>query len=176
MTITVHPGGFIKRNYIAREFGVHSAMATAYARRLCPDLKVIPGRMAHYREVSREIHAIFRRYTDIIEPLSLDEAFLDVSDTQHHEGSATLIARAIREAIRAELQLTASAGVAPNKFIAKICSDENKPDGQFVVTPAEVDQFCKHLPLKKIPGSRQGHDETTGRPGTEHLPRHPGTG
>ena len=139
-------------NYIAREFGVHSAMATAYARRLCPELKVIPGRMAHYREVSKEIHAIFRRYTDIIEPLSLDEAFLDVSDTRHHEGSATLIARAIREAIRAELQLTASAGVAPNKFIAKICSDENKPDGQFVVTPAEVDQFCKHLPLKKIPG------------------------
>ena len=139
-------------NYIAREYGVHSAMATAYAKRLCPDLKVIPGRMSYYQEVSRQIREIFQRYTDIIEPLSLDEAFLDVTDTQHHEGSATLIAEAIRDAIREELQLTASAGVAPNKFIAKICSDENKPDGQYVVTPDEVETFCRDLPLKKIPG------------------------
>ncbi len=139
-------------NYIARKYGVHSAMATAYAKRLCPDLKVIPGRMAYYQEVSSQIRDIFRRYTDIIEPLSLDEAFLDVTASEHYGGSATLIAQAIREDIRAELQLTASAGVAPNKFIAKICSDENKPDGQRVVTPEEVESFCRELPLKKIPG------------------------
>ncbi|MBL6688772.1 MAG: DNA polymerase IV [Pseudomonadales bacterium] len=139
-------------NYIAREYGVHSAMATAYAKRLCPDLRVIPGRMSYYREVSRQIREIFHRYTDIIEPLSLDEAFLDVSEAPHHEGSATLIAESIREAIRSELHLTASAGVAPNKFIAKICSDENKPDGQYVVRPEDVEAFCRDLPLKKIPG------------------------
>lgn len=139
-------------NYIAREYGVHSAMATAYAIRLCPDLKVIPGRMSYYQEVSRQIRAIFNRYTDIIEPLSLDEAFLDVSDAEHHNGSATLIATSIRDAIKSELNLTASAGIAPNKFIAKICSDENKPDGQFVVTPEDVEAFCRDLPLKKIPG------------------------
>jgi DNA polymerase-4 len=139
-------------NYIAREYGVHSAMATAYARRLCPDLKVIPGRMKHYQEISGQIREIFRRYTEVIEPLSLDEAFLDVTGSSHCRGSATLIAEEIRNAIRSELQLTASAGVAPNKFIAKICSDENKPDGQFVVTPDEVDEFCLMLPLGKIPG------------------------
>jgi DNA polymerase IV len=139
-------------NYQAREFGVHSAMATAYARRLCPDLKVVPVRMSYYQEVSRQIRAIFRRYTQFIEPLSLDEAFLDVTDTTLCHGSATLMAEEIRGSIKRELNLTASAGIAPNKFIAKICSDENKPDGQFVVTPAQVDNFCRDLPLRKIPG------------------------
>ena len=139
-------------NYIAREFGIHSAMATGYALKLCPDLIVVPGRMSYYKEVSQCLHAIFRRYTDIIEPLSLDEAFLDVSESQHFGGSATLIAADIRRAIYDELNLTASAGVAPNKFLAKICSDENKPDGQCVVTPAEVDDFVRSLSLKKIPG------------------------
>ncbi len=139
-------------NYEAREFGVHSAMATAYALKLCPQLKVIPGRMSHYQAVSQQIREIFHRYTDIIEPLSLDEAFLDVSDCQQFHGSGTLIAENIRTAIRTELNLTASAGVAPNKFLAKICSDENKPDGQCVVTPEDVDAFVRKLPLKKIPG------------------------
>ncbi len=139
-------------NYIAREYGVHSAMATAYAKRLCPELTVIPGRMRYYQEVSGQIREIFRRYTDIIEPLSMDEAYLDVSDCEHCQGSATLIAEEIRAAIHQELALTASAGIAPNKFIAKICSDENKPDGQYVVTPDEVDAFCRDLPLGKIPG------------------------
>jgi DNA polymerase-4 len=139
-------------NYIAREFGIHSAMATAYAQRLCPELKVIPGRMAHYQSVSKQIRAIFKRYTQIIEPLSLDEAFLDVTNAPFFHGSATLIARDIRAAIRRELNLTASAGVAPNKFLAKICSDENKPDGQCVVTPAQVATFVKDLELEKIPG------------------------
>ena len=139
-------------NYIARKYGVHSAMATAYARRLCPDLTVIPGRMSYYQEISQQIRAIFRRYTDLIEPLSLDEAYLDVSDATHCRGSATLMAEEIRDTIRRELDLTASAGIAPNKFIAKICSDQNKPDGQFVVTPGDVDDFCRQLPLGRIPG------------------------
>ena len=139
-------------NYLAREYGVHSAMATAYARRLCPDLTVIPGRHSYYHEVSRQIRAIFKRYTPLIEPLSLDEAFLDVSNTTRCHGSATLIAEEIRASIHRELNLTASAGIAPNKFIAKICSDENKPNGQFVVKPEEVESFVRDLPLGKIPG------------------------
>lgn len=139
-------------NYIAREYGIHSAMPTAYAKRLCPALTVVPGRMSYYQEVSRQIRAVFKRYTQIIEPLSLDEAFLDVTYSNHCHGSATLMAEEIRDAIRRELNLTASAGVAPNKFIAKICSDENKPDGQYVVSPEEVDDFCKRLPLGKISG------------------------
>ena len=139
-------------NYPARGFGVHSAMAMAYALRLCPKLTILPVRMDHYRQVSAQIRDIFSRYTSLIEPLSLDEAYLDVSEVTLHNGSATLIARDIRRAIRDELGLTASAGVAPNKFIAKVCSDENKPDGQFVVTPDEVDAFCRQLPLTRIPG------------------------
>ena len=139
-------------NYIARAFGVHSAMATGYAMKLCPDLIVIPGRMSHYQQISKSIHEIFRRYTDVIEPLSLDEAFLDVTGSEHFGGSATRIAADIRRAIASELNLTASAGVAPNKFLAKVCSDENKPDGQCVVTPDGVDDFVSTLSLKKIPG------------------------
>ena len=139
-------------NYEAREFGVHSAMATAYAVRLCPGLKVIPGRISHYQAVSTQIREIFQRYTAVIEPLSLDEAYLDVSGSGLFKGSATRIAEDIRRAIREELHLTASAGVAPNKFLAKICSDENKPDGQCVVTPSEVDEFVRRLAVNKIPG------------------------
>ena len=139
-------------NYEARAFGIHSAMATATAVRLCPHLKVLPGRMSYYQAVSKQIREIFSRYTQIIEPLSLDEAFLDVSDCELFQGSATLIAEDIRRAIKQELGLTASAGVAPNKFIAKICSDENKPDGQCVISPEEVDEFVIKLPLRKIPG------------------------
>jgi DNA polymerase-4 len=147
-----HRGVITTCNYEAREYGVHSAMATAYALRLCPSLTVLPVRMSHYVSVSKQIREIFRRYTDIIEPLSLDEAFLDVSEVDLFNGSATLIAQDIRDTIRRELNLTASAGVAPNKFLAKICSDENKPDGQCVVTPAQVDAFVSKLPLGKIPG------------------------
>jgi DNA polymerase-4 len=139
-------------NYEARAFGVHSAMATATAIRLCPNLKVIPGRMSHYQAVSKQIREIFSRYTQIIEPLSLDEAYLDVSDCELFQGSATRIAEDIRRAIKQELGLTASAGVAPNKFLAKVCSDENKPDGQCVIAPDEVDAFVVRLPLRKIPG------------------------
>lgn len=139
-------------NYEARRYGVRSAMATAHALKLCPNLKVVPGRMAVYKQVSQQIRAIFERYTALIEPLSLDEAFLDVTDCQQYHGSATLIAEAIRQDIRNELRLTASAGVAPIKFLAKVASDMNKPDGQFVIPPDEVQRVIDTLPLEKIPG------------------------
>ncbi|WP_353242783.1 DNA polymerase IV [Providencia sp.] len=139
-------------NYEARRYGVHSAMSTAIALRLCPHLKVVSGRMALYKETSIHIRKIFARYTDLIEPLSLDEAYLDVTDCTQLHGSATLIAEAIRQQIFDELQLTASAGIAPIKFLAKIASDMNKPNGQFVITPQNMDQFVLTLPLKKIPG------------------------
>ncbi|WDE10905.1 DNA polymerase IV [Thalassomonas haliotis] len=139
-------------NYQAREFGVRSAMPAAKALQLCPELKIVDGRMSVYQEISQKIRAIFLRYTDIIEPLSLDEAFLDVSDSSECHGSATLIARQIRQEIFNELNLTASAGIAPNKFLAKIASDENKPNGQCVISPDKVASFVEHLPLKKIPG------------------------
>ena len=139
-------------NYVARKYGVHSAMPTAQALKLCPHLTVIPGRMSLYKEVSIQIGQIFRRYTDLIEPLSLDEAFLDVTDSALFHGSATLIARDIRQTIASELSLTASAGIAPIKFLAKIASDINKPDNQFTIAPEQVADFVLNLPLKKIPG------------------------
>jgi DNA polymerase-4 len=139
-------------NYQARKFGVRSAMATAHAIKLCPDLVLAPGRMALYSEISEQIREIFSRYTDKIEPLSLDEAYLDVSDCDLFSGSATLIAEDIRRAIFEETQLTASAGVAPCKFVAKIASDENKPNGICVITPDKLDDFVIKLPLGKIPG------------------------
>jgi DNA polymerase-4 len=139
-------------NYIARQFGVRSAMASAHALKLCPNLVLAPGRMALYSEISQQIGEIYSRYTDKIEPLSLDEAYLDVSDCELFAGSATLIAEDIRRAIFAETQLTASAGVAPCKFVAKIASDENKPDGICVITPDKMDAFVSQLSLGKIPG------------------------
>jgi DNA polymerase-4 len=139
-------------NYQARKFGVRSAMATAHAIKLCPELVLAPGRMALYSEISEQIREIFSRYTDKVEPLSLDEAYLDVSDCDLFSGSATLIAEDIRRAIFQETQLTASAGVAPCKFVAKIASDENKPNGICVITPDRLDEFVIKLPLGKIPG------------------------
>ncbi len=139
-------------NYRARRYGVHSAMPMSHAVRLCPNLVIVRSNMAKYKAVSAQISEIFARYTDLIEPLSLDEAFLDVSECLEHEGSATLIARAIRSAVREELHITISAGIAPNKFIAKIASDWKKPDGQFTVTPDEVDAFVAELPVEKIFG------------------------
>lgn len=139
-------------NYKAREFGVRSAMPNSRAKALCPELVIVNGRMAVYQQVSQQIRAIFLRYTDLIEPLSLDEAYLDVTDSLMCFGSATLIAEQIRRDIYQELHLTASAGIAPNKFLAKIASDENKPNGQCVVTPDDVSAFVAELSLKKIPG------------------------
>ncbi|WP_084407369.1 DNA polymerase IV [Aestuariibacter salexigens] len=139
-------------NYIARKYGVRSAMPTAHAKRLCPELVLVPGRMPVYADISKQIRGIFARYTDKIEPLSLDEAYLDVSDSDMMHGSATLIANDIRKAIFNETGLTASAGVAPCKFVAKIASDENKPNGLCVVSPQHLDEFVRELPLGKIPG------------------------
>ena len=139
-------------NYEARKFGVHSAMPTATALRHCPQLIVVPPRMEKYREVSRQVHEIFSDYTDLIEPLSLDEAYLDVSAATSFRGSATLIAEDIRRRVRENLGITISAGVAPNKFLAKIASDWNKPDGQFVLRPEQVDDFVRQLPVKKLHG------------------------
>lgn len=139
-------------NYEARRYGIHSAMPTAQALKLCPDLVVLPPAMEKYRIASRQILAIYGDYTDLVEPLSLDEAYLDVTDSPHCKGSATLIAQEIRARIFATVGITASAGVAPNKFVAKIASDWNKPDGLFLVRPNEVDAFVAALPVKKLFG------------------------
>ncbi|MBU2894295.1 DNA polymerase IV [Colwellia sp. D2M02] len=139
-------------NYLARQYGVRSALPASKAKQLCPELVIVHGRMKVYQEVSSKIREIFARYTSLIEPLSLDEAYLDVTHCKHFNGSATLIANDIRLAIFTELQLTASAGIAPIKFLAKIASDLNKPNGQYVITPAQVDGFIDNMPLKKIPG------------------------
>lgn len=147
-----HRGVLSTCNYEARRYGIHSAMPTRTAKRLCPDLLVLPHRMEAYREASMQMRNIFYEYTDIIEPLSLDEAFLDVSDSGFHHGSATLIAQEIRAKIKKQIGITVSAGIAPNKFLAKIASDWNKPDGQFVITPAQVPDFVAQLPVKKIYG------------------------
>ncbi|MCD4501940.1 DNA polymerase IV [Chromobacterium vaccinii] len=139
-------------NYIARRYGVHSAMSSARALRLCPELVILPPDMARYRLASQQIMAIYQRYTDVIEPLSLDEAYLDVTGQPYEQGSATLMAEAIRRQIRDEVGITASAGIAPNKFLAKVASDWNKPDGQFLIRPRDVDGFVVTLPVEKIHG------------------------
>ena len=139
-------------NYEARKFGIHSAMPSSHAARLCPDLIFLPVNFDKYRKASRAIHEIFKQYTDLIEPLSLDEAYLDVSGSSLHSGSATLIAQEIRQKIFEDQQITASAGIAPNKMLAKIASDWNKPNGQFVITPNMVAGFISELPVKKLFG------------------------
>lgn len=139
-------------SYEARRFGLHSAMSAATAKRLCPQAVFVPPNFSLYRSVSRQIHGIFRRHTDLVEPLSLDEAYLDVTLNHQNIPYASDIARSIRADILAETGLTASAGVAPNKFLAKIASDWNKPNGQFVLPPQKVEAFLTDLPLGKIPG------------------------
>ncbi len=139
-------------NYPAREFGIHSAMSTAKALMKCPHLRLLPGNMEKYRQASQQIMAIYQDYTDLIEPLSLDEAFLDVTGSEHCGGSATLIAEEIRARVFAEVGITISAGVAGNKFLAKIASDWRKPDGLFVVPPQDMEDFIETLPVAKIFG------------------------
>jgi len=139
-------------NYEARKFGIHSAMSSALARQRCPNLIIIRPDMEKYRLVSRQIHEIFSQYTDLIEPLSLDEAYLDVSVSEDHDGIASKIAESVRATVRSKVGITISAGIAPNKFIAKIASDWNKPDGQFVVKPEQVDSFVAALPVSKLHG------------------------
>jgi DNA polymerase IV len=139
-------------SYEARKFGVRSAMPAVRAERLCPGAVFLPPDFPRYRSVSSQAREIFKRHTDLIEPLSLDEAYLDVSENKTGLPTATQVARTIREQIRSELQLTASAGVAPNKFLAKIASDWKKPDGLFVIQPAEVVSFLAALPVGRLPG------------------------
>src|SRR5213593_1830763 len=139
-------------SYEARKFGVRSAMPAVRAERLCPNATFLPPDFPRYRAVSSQVREIFKRHTDLIEPLSLDEAYLDVSENKTGLPTATQVARTIREQIRSELTLTASAGVAPNKFLAKIASDWKKPDGLFVIQPEEVDSFLLPLPVGRLPG------------------------
>jgi DNA polymerase-4 len=139
-------------SYEARRFGVRSAMPAIHAERLCPEAIFVPPDFTRYRAVSQSTREIFRRHTDLVEPLSLDEAYLDVTENKMGLPTATRVAKTIREQIREELHLTASAGVAPNKFLAKIASDWRKPDGLFVIQPEDLDTFLPPLPIGRIPG------------------------
>lgn len=139
-------------SYEARKFGVRAAMPSSQAVRLCPQLVLIPPNFDLYIKESRAVHEIFRRFTSVVQPLSLDEAYLDVTGSSLHGGSATRIAQEIRQLIQHETQLTASAGIAENKFLAKVASDWNKPNGQFALPPSHVAAFMKELKVEKIPG------------------------
>ena len=139
-------------NYIARQYGVRSAMSCAKALQLCPHLILLPVNFAKYKAAAQVIQKIFRQYTALVEPLSLDEAYLDVTQSSFCQGSATLIAQAIREKIWHELQLIASAGIAPNKFLAKIASGWRKPNGIFTITPNDVADFVAKLPVTELFG------------------------
>jgi DNA polymerase IV len=139
-------------SYEARKFGVKSAMSSVIAKRLCPDLIFVKHNFERYKEVSSSVFEIFKEYTDIIEPLSIDEAFLDVTDDKKKIGSATIIAKKIRIEIKRRTGLTASAGISTNKFLAKIASDINKPDGLFLIRPEEAEKFIEELPVEKFFG------------------------
>jgi len=148
-----HPRAVIcAASYPAREFGLRSAMSMAQGRKLCPHVVIIEPDFEKYRAISAQIHQVFQGYTPLIEPLSLDEAYLDVTENLKNIPSATEVAMRIREDIFKVTGLTASAGVAPNKFLAKIASDWNKPDGICVIKPSQVQHVIQDLPLKKIPG------------------------
>ena len=142
-------------SYEARRSGVHSAMPAVRAQRLCPEAIFVPPDFVRYRAVSLGVREIFRRHTDLIEPLSLDEAYLDVTENECGLPTATVVARTIREQIREQLHLTASAGVAPNKFLAKIASDWRKPDGLFVIQPHDIDTFLEPLLVGRLPAAAQ---------------------
>ncbi len=151
-------------NYAARKYGVRSAMPSSMAARLCKDLILVPPNFSLYRQESQKVREILDRYTSVIEPLSLDEAYLDVSQSSHCQGSATLIALEIRKTIFNELGLRASAGVSNCKFLAKVASDWNKPNGQFVIAPHEIGEFVKDLPVEKLVG--------IGKVTSQHLRSH----
>lgn len=157
--IPIAIGGSVERrgvvatcNYPARAFGIHSAMPMAQALKRCPHLTVVRGDMAKYKAVAREVFAIYREITPLIEPLSLDEAYLDVSAITAYQGSATRMAEAIRARVRNDVGIVVSAGVAPNKFLAKIASDWHKPDGLCVIPPEAIDDFVRELSVTKIHG------------------------
>lgn len=156
-------------NYVARTYGVHSALPTAIASRRCPELILLKPRMSHYVEYSRKIKAIFARYTPLIEPLALDEAFLDVSDSEKLFGDAVSIAHKIKHDIFSELGLAASIGVAPTKFVAKIASDIEKPDGFVVVNDNDVQNFLDPLPVSRIWGVGKAFEERLHRKGIKTI-------
>ncbi|WP_067790031.1 DNA polymerase IV [Paraurantiacibacter namhicola] len=154
-------------SYEARKFGVRSAMPSVTAKRKCPDLIFVKSRFDAYREASQQIRAIFNHFTPLVEPLSLDEAYLDVTEDIHGLGSATLIAQEIRRRIREETQLTASAGVSYNKFLAKLASDQNKPDGICVIRPGQGAAFVQSLPIRRFHGVGPKAEEKMKRLGIE---------
>jgi len=139
-------------SYAARKFGIRSAIPCSMAQRLCPEAIFLPPRFERYRELSKMVHEIFRKYTDLIEPVSLDEAWLDVTSNKINSPSATWIAQQLKEDILSETGLVSSAGVSYNKFLAKIASDEDKPNGLFVITPQSAPEFLKNIAIRKIPG------------------------
>ena len=139
-------------SYEARKYGIHSAMASSRAGQLCPHAVFVKPRFQAYKEASQKIHQVFQQYTDLIEPLSLDEAYLDVTETSACDGSATLMAKEIRQKIVESTQLTASAGISYNKFLAKVASDINKPNGQYVIKPGEGEAFVQTLAIGKFYG------------------------
>src|SRR3979409_2414967 len=147
-------------SYEARTFGVRSAMPAVRAQRLCPEAIFVPPDFTRYRAVSQNVREIFKRHTDLIEPLSLDEAYLDVTENKTGLPTATLVARMIREQIRQEFNLTASAGVPPNKFLAKLASDWRKPDGLFVIQPDDVDSFLLPLAVGRLPAVGEVTEDT----------------
>ncbi|ATJ82638.1 DNA polymerase IV [Halomonas beimenensis] len=147
-----HRGVIATCNYPARAFGIHSAMPTAQALRLCPHLTLLPGDFEKYRDVSRQIQAVFHELTPLVEPLSLDEAFLDVTDVEAFQGSATWMAQWLKAECLARTGITVSVGAAPAKFLAKIASDWEKPDGLTVIAPDRVEAFVSALPVKKLHG------------------------
>jgi DNA polymerase IV len=156
-------------SYEARCFGVRSAMPAVRAERICPEAIFVAPDFPRYRAVSRDVREIFKRHTDLIEPLSLDEAYLDVTENKTGLATATLVARTIREQIRQELNLTASAGVAPNKFLAKLASDWRKPDGLFVIQPEDIDAFLLPLPVERLPGVGRVTGEKLGKLGIQTV-------
>src|SRR5260221_14425198 len=156
-------------SYEARAFGVRSAMPAVRAERLCPGAIFVPPDFVRYRAVSQSVREIFKRHTDLIEPLSLDEAYLDVTENKTGLPTATLVARTIREQIRQELNLTASAGVATNKFLAKLASDWRKPDGLFVIQPDGIDAFLLPLPVGRLPGVGKVTGEKLGSLGVKTV-------
>ncbi len=139
-------------NYAARKAGIRSAMASALALKICPELKIVSPNFEKYKEASKAINEIFQKFTNLVEPVSLDEAYLDVTGAAGFCSSATLMAQEIKKLIQAETGLTASAGVAPNKFLAKIASDWNKPDGIYTISPGQISSFMPALEVRKIPG------------------------
>lgn len=155
-------------SYEARKYGVHSAMPSAVAYRKCPHIIFVRPRFEHYTNISKEIRKIFYEYTDLVEPLSLDEAYLDVTHNKKSIPSATLIAREIRSRIREELRLTASAGISFNKFLAKVASDLNKPNGLSLITPDQAEDFVDNLAIQKFHGIGKKTAEKMGNLGIHH--------